>query len=230
MVYYPAKKKFIVSSASQGQLGYLDDNGKYDLLIKNVKLTGASRMLIKNDFLYVLTSKLNSSEPGKLTQSHLVKLNLKKNIIVSNTSFGKLQTAAANTSTDLTVDDMGTIYIIDDVAAVIHRVKADGTSSVLLENKLLSKAKSLIYHANGYLLVAVDKDLYKINLADNNFTRIYLEAGLDEINTLHFSPDHLLILAEGGVVNKVHILNSNNSWASAIYCVQIPLRISAPIV
>jgi uncharacterized secreted protein with C-terminal beta-propeller domain len=144
-----------------------------------------------------------------------VKLNLKKNIIASNTSFGKLQTAAANTSTDLTVDDMGTIYIIDDVAAVIHRVRSDGTSSVLLENKLLSKAKSIIYHANGYLIVAVDKDLYKINLADNNFTRIYLEAGLDEINTLHFSPDHLLILAEGGDVNKVHILNSNNSWASA---------------
>lgn len=215
IVYYPAKKKFIVSSTKQGQLGYIDDNGKYILLMKDVLLTGASRMRIMDNFLYVITNSSKTSEQLEQTQSHLVKINLKNKSIVSNTPFGKLHTASSENNTDLAIDNVGAIYIIDEVAAVIHKVKSDGTSSVILANNLLSKAKSIIFHENGYLLVAVDRDLYKINLSDNTFTKVFLEEGFDEINSLHFSPNHLLILAEGGDVNKVHILNSSNSWASA---------------
>jgi WD40 repeat protein len=215
MVYYPARKKFIVSSTNQGQLGYIDDNAKYKLILKDPLLTGATRMLVKDNSLYVLTCSTASSETSKFNQPHLVKLNLKNNRIISNTRIGKSHIAGFKTSTDLAVDDIGSIYIIDDLAAVIHRVKSDGSSSILLENKLLSKVKSVIYHKNGYLLVAIDNDLYKINLADNNFSKVFLEEGFNEINSLHFSPNHLLILAEGGDVNKVHILNSSNSWASA---------------
>ena len=215
MVYYPAKKKFIISSTKQGLLGYIDDDGKYKLLIKDTLLTGASRMLVKDNFLYVLTSSSNSSEPQKLAQSYVVKLNLKNKDIVSIIPLGKLHKAPSKTSTDLAIDDIGTIYIIDEVAAVIYKVKPDGTSSILLANEFLSKAKSIVYHKNGYLLVAADRNLYKINLSDNDFAKVNLEAEFNEINSLHFSPNYLLILAEGGNVNKVHILNSSNSWASA---------------
>ncbi|MBC7913928.1 MAG: hypothetical protein H7Y07_07380 [Pyrinomonadaceae bacterium] len=214
LVYYPATKKFIVSSSGQGQLGYIDDNGKYKLLIKHTLLTGASRMRIRGNYLYVLTSDSNPSQPLKPTQSHLVKVNLKNRTIVSDTPFGKLQTSSFDANTDLAIDDVGAIYIIDDRAAVVHKIKPDGTNTVLLANKLLSKATSIIFHKNGYLLVAIDSDLYKINLSDNNFTRVFIEEGFDEINSIHFSPNHLLILAEGGDENKVHILNSSNSWAS----------------
>jgi hypothetical protein len=103
---------------------------------------------------------------------------------------------------------------LDVAEAAIHKLNPDNTSTVLFANRLLSKAKSIVYHVNGYLLAAIDGDLYKLNLADSSFSKVFLEVGFDEIKTLRFTKYHLLILAEGGEENKVHILNSSNSWAS----------------
>ncbi|HEX8376303.1 MAG TPA: hypothetical protein VF602_00695 [Pedobacter sp.] len=221
LAYYPAKKQFIISSAQDGQLGFIDSEGGYSLLLKDSLLIGATGLKINGDFLYVLTgNSVISSQANTHTdnQTKLVKVNLLDKTIIYVQEIDKLYKGPHFIS-DLAIDGEGAVYIVDAQSPVIYKIQSDGTGSVLLEDSRLNteafQTKTISYHKNGYLLVAVNSTLLKIDLSNtNSISEVYIEEGLGAIASLHFTPEHLLILSEVGESGKIHILNSTNSWAS----------------
>lgn len=219
-LYYPQKKQFIINSADNGDLGYLTSNGEYTVFLKDSLSSSSSKMLLDGNFLYVLAGASESdglSNTSKNEHGVLLKVDLLNNTIVARREIDKLQ-IGADVDHDLAIDSEGAIYIIDALSPVIHKIKSDGSPTVLMTDKLLAsktRSKSIAYHKNGYLLVAVDQDLYKIDLTKNNsISTVLMEDGFDVITSINFTPNHLLVLSEGGSSNQVHILNSSNSWAS----------------
>jgi WD40 repeat protein len=117
---------------------------------------------------------------------------------------------------DLTIDPEGIVYIVDALSPVIYKVDQSGRGSILIESDLLrsetGQVKAIAYHKHEYLLVAVDRDILKVDLKTGAVYMVSVETEFDSINSLHFTKEYLLVVSEGGRNGKVHILNTSNSW------------------
>lgn len=218
LVYYPKQKLFIINSMNDGQLGYVNSEGQYRLLLKDSLLIGATAMKIQENTLYAITNPVKRPNTlARVSRPKLVKLNLSTNKVESVYELGKLF-KGLHYVTDLTVDPEGVVYIVDALSPVIYKVDKNGLGSVLIENDLLNsmtdQVKSVAYHKHEYLLVSVGRDILKIDLKTKTVYEVSVETDFDDINSLHFTKEHLLVISEGAAAGRVHILNTSNSWLS----------------
>ncbi|MEJ7694817.1 hypothetical protein [Daejeonella sp.] len=218
LVYYPAGKLFMINSINDGQLGYVNSDGQYRFLLKDSILIGTAAMKIQGNTLYAIINpvrKPNAIKGGSKPQ--LVKLNLSTNKIESVYELGDLF-KGLHYVTDLTVDPDGVVYIADALAPVIYKVDKKGRGSVLVENELLSgitdQIKSIAYHKHEYLLVSVGRNILKVDLKTKAIYMVSIEKDFDDINSIHFTKEYLLVVSEGNADGRVHILNTSNSWLS----------------
>lgn len=225
IAYYPARKMFIVSSMKKGQIGSVNDRGEYSLILQDSSLISTSGLKIKGNDLYVLTgdigASVNSRPENKLNVARLIKINLLTNRIVAQYELGKLL-PGPHFPDDLTLDDQNNVYITDSYAPVIYKVDSTGHASVFVQNEAFKDEqrtlKGIVYHKQGYLLVAMYRkgELYKIDLNNNNeVSQVDIAGDFPGANGLMFTPNYLLVMSQDGSRNKVHILGSNNSWKSA---------------
>ena len=219
LVYYTAQKQFMINSLRDGQLGYINSEGKYRLVLKEGLLIGATAMKIYGNTLYAVTNRLNSANAATSTGNapKLIKLNLTTEKVESVYELGSLF-SGPHFVTDLTIDPDGVVYIVDALSAVIYKVDQTGHGSILLQSPLLKsktgQVKSIAYHKHEYLLVAVDSDILKVDLKTGAVYMVYLETEFENINSIHFTKEYLLVVSEGGQSGKVHILNTSNSWVA----------------
>jgi len=217
LVYYTAQKQFMINSLRDGQLGYINSEGQYRLVLKDSLLIGATAMKIRGNSLYAVTNRLNSANTSNPSGNRpkLVKLNLSNKKVESVYELGTLF-SGPHFVTDLTIDPEGVVYIVDALSPVIYKVDQNGHGSILLESSLLKsktgQVKAIAYHKHEYLLVAVDRDILKVDLKIGAVYMVYVETEFEYINSLHFTKEYLLVVSEGGRSGKVHILNTSNSW------------------
>lgn len=216
LVYYPAQKQFIVSTRLEGELGSINSEGQYNSLFKNKQLMGSAAIKIRGNTLYALTNPVKNVTGSAAPSKHqLVKLNLSDNKVESVYELDKLFKGPHFLS-DLTIDPNGVIYISDALSPVIYKIDKEGRGSVLLENSLLAgktgQAKAIAFHKHDYLLVAVDRQVLKVDLKTLAVYIVDIETDFDNINTIHFTKEYLLVVSEGNRSGKVHILNTSNSW------------------
>jgi sugar lactone lactonase YvrE len=225
IVYYPARKQFIVGSMKKGQIGSVNDKGEYSVLLNDTSLVATSGLKIKGDDLYALSGDLgyssNSSEKSKYNVARLVKIDLRSNKITSVINLDTLF-KGRHFVNDLAIDDTGNIYITDSFSPVIYKVRPDGRASVWVNrDEFKSDERNLngiVFHKNGYLLVALSQSgrLFKIDVADSSkITEVEIPGDFKGINGLRFTENHLLVMSQTQGYNQVHILNSNNSWKTA---------------
>ncbi len=216
LVYYPAEKLFMINSMSDGQLGYVNSEGQYRSLLQNDILIGAVAMEIRGKILYALINPVK--RPNTLadkSRPQLVKLNLLTNKVESVYELGNLF-KGLHYVTDLTIDPDGVVYIADALSPVIYRVDKNGVGSVLIENHMLTsmpgQVKSILYHKHEYLLVSVGREILKIDLKTKAIYIVSVETDFDDINSLQFTKEYLLVVSEGTAEGRIHILNTSNSW------------------
>lgn len=218
LVYYPKEKLFMINSGSDGQLGYVNSEGQYRSLLKDSHLIGSVAMKIQGNTLYALVnpvSRVNTLKGGNRPQ--LVKLNLLTKKVESVYELGKLF-SGLHYVTDLTIDPEGAVYIVDALSPVIYKIDNKGLGSVLIENDLLKsmtgQVKSIAYHKHEYLLVSMGRNVLKVDLKTKAVYIVSVETDFDDINSLHFTKEYLLVISEGKNAGRVHILNTSNSWLS----------------
>ena len=222
IVYYPARNQFIVGSMKKGQIGAVNEKGEYTVLLTDSSLIATSGLKIKGNDLYALSGDLgyssNSSEKSKYNVARLIKIDLKANKITSVINLDTLF-KGRHFVNDLAIDDTGNIYITDSFSPVIYKVRPDGKASVWVNSDdFKSDGKNLngiVYHKHGYILVALSQSgkLYKIEVADSSkITEVEIQGDFKGINGLRFTANHLLVMSQAQGYNRVHILNSNNSW------------------
>ena len=216
LVYHAAQKQFMINSKTDGQLGYINSEAQYSPLLKESLLIGSTAIKIRGNTLYALTNPSNSanSKAGE-NQPRLVKLNLTTQKVESVYELGQLF-KGPHFVADLTIDPEGVVYIVDALSPVIYKVDQSGRGSILVESDLLrsetGQVKAIAYHKHEYLLVAVDKDILKVDLKTGTIFMVNVETEFESINSLHFTKEYLLVVSEGGKTGKVHILNTSNSW------------------
>lgn len=219
LVYHTAQKQFMINSLRDGQLGYINSEGQYRLVLKDSLLIGASAMKIRGNTLYAITNRLNSANTpnARGNRPKLVKLNLSNKKVESVYELGTLFNGP-HFVTDLTIDPEGGVYIVDALSPVIYKVDQNGKGSILLESGLLGsktgQVKAIAYHKHEYLLVAVDRNILKVDLKTKAVYMVNVETEFEYINSFHFTKEYLLVVSEGGQSGKVHILNTSNSWLS----------------
>ncbi len=216
LVYHPAQKQFMINSITDGQLGYINSEAQYRPLLKEELLIGATAMKIRGNTLYAVTNKLNAANAiGSGDQPRLIKLNLTTKKVESVVELGSIFKGAHYVA-DLTIDPEGIVYIVDALSPVIYKIDQTGRGSILVESDLLKsdegQVKAIAYHKHAYLLVAVDREILKVDLKTGAIYMVDVETEFDSINSLHFTKEHLLVVSEGGQHGKVHILNTSNSW------------------
>ena len=216
LVYYPGQKQFLINSISDGQLGYINSEAQYREVLKDSLLIGSTAMKIRGNTLYAVTNRLNAaSVKGNGNRPRLVKLNLATKKVESVVELGSLF-KGAHFVADLTIDPEGIVYIVDALSPVIYKVDQSGRGSVLLESDLLKsdagQVKAIAYHKHEYLLVAVDREILKVDLKSGAVYMVDVGTEFESINSLHFTKEYLLVVSEGGQHGKVHILNTSNSW------------------
>ena len=225
IAYYPVKKQFIVGSMKKGQVGIVNEKGEYTILLNDSSLIATSGLKIRGNDLYVLSGDLgfssNSSEKSKYHVARLIKVDLLSNRITSVINLDTLF-KGPHFVNDLALDNNGNIYITDSYSPVVYKVEPDGKASVLVNSDYFrgegKNLNGIVYHKNGYLLVALSKSgqLYKIDMNDSNrISEVEIEGNFKGINGLQFTPNNLLVMSQAQGYNQVHILNSNNSWKTA---------------
>lgn len=218
LVYYPDEKQFIVNSMNDGQLGYVNSEGQYKFLLENKLLVGSTAMKVRGKILYALVNpeKGPDMESGA-SRPQLIKLNLSTQKVESVIELGSLF-KGLHYVTDLTINPGGVIYVVDALSPVIYKVDKNGKATVLIENNLLfsktDQVKSIAYHKHEYLLVSMGREILKVDLKTKAVYIVSVETDFDEIKSLHFTKEFLLVVSEGTSDGRVHILNTSNSWLS----------------
>ena len=214
LVYHPAQKQFIINSIRDGQLGYINSEAQYRTLLKDSLLIGTTAMKIRGNTLYAVTNRLSNAK-NKAGLPRLVKMNLTTKKVESVIELGSLF-KGPHFVTDLTIDPEGVVYIVDALSPVIYKVDQSGRGSIFLESDFLKnelgQVKSIAYHKHEYLLVAVDREILKVDRRTGAVFMVDVETDFDSINSLQFTKEFLLVISEGGPHGKVHILNTSNSW------------------
>jgi sugar lactone lactonase YvrE len=129
---------------------------------------------------------------------------------------------------DIAIDNQGNAYVTDSYAPIIYKVTFNsagvGTAAVFVTNAALAAPagkfglNGIVYHPNGYLLVAKSDEGALIKVPTNNpnaFTKVTLPTGLDLSNDdgLQLTANTTL-LAVCNAQGKVYQLTSTDDFVS----------------
>ncbi|RZK98519.1 MAG: hypothetical protein EOO62_26435 [Hymenobacter sp.] len=227
--YDEANKRFIVSSRTQGRIGTVRDDSTYTQLADDPRLVSTiglnldatrQRLLAAVSDAGVNTTRSTATTLRKLAA--LAIFNPSTGALLSYVDLGALRPSLAHFANDIAVDSQGNAYITDSLSPIIYKVDAQGVATVFLENSQLSGGTAfglngIVYHPDGYLLVAKSNDgtLFKVPVANpSSFTTVALTQSLVGADgMLLLDPNTLLVVA--GSQNTVYRMVSSNGWGSA---------------
>ncbi|UPL49611.1 gluconolaconase [Hymenobacter sublimis] len=227
--YDEANKRFLVSSRTKGQLGSVRDDSTYTLFADDAWLISTIGLNLdaSRQRLLVAVSD-NGANTSRSTAATLRKLaavaiyNASSGSLISYVDLGGLRPAGNHFANDIAVDGQGNAYITDSLSPIIYKVDAQGVATVFLENAQLSGGmgfglNGIVYHPDGYLLVAKSNDgtLFKVPLSNpSSFSRVTSAQSLVGADgLLLLNAQTLLVVA--GSQSTVFRLTSSDAWATA---------------
>ncbi len=206
ITYSPQLGKFLVSSLTQGKVGTVDANGAYADFVADPQLIGSVGMKVRNGKLYVCNGdqgvSVKSTAQTPFMTAGLFVFDIATKQLDRRTDLAALLPGQRHFANDIAFDAQGNTYVTDSFSPVIYKVTPDGTASIFLTDPRFSSASfglnGIIYHTNGYLLVAQTgaAKLYKVNLQNNNIT---------EVEGITVGGDGLQLIG-----NDIYIVNGSN--------------------
>jgi sugar lactone lactonase YvrE len=226
-VWSAQENTFFVTSVHRGVIGKVSQEGTYTPFITDKKLIGSVGITLdsKRNILWVANSDSGASErsctatQGKLAS--LVAYNAESGKRIAYHNLGKL-TEGAHFANDIALDDKGNVYVTDSFAPIIYRVDTKGHASIFATSDLFKgegfNLNGIVYHPQGFLLVAKYNSGELFKIAINNSTQI-VKVALPELLTgadglLLRSPNSLIAVQNMGIDRTVE-LTSNDNWKSA---------------
>ena len=227
--YDEANQRFIVSSRTQGRIGTVRDDSTYTLLADDIRLVStiglnldASRQRLLAAVSDAVANTNNRSTPTTLRKlAALAIFNPSSGALLSYIDLGVLRPTQAHFANDIAVDAQGNAYITDSLSPIIYKVDAQGVATVFLENTQLSGGtgfglNGIVYHPDGYLLVAKSNDgtLYKVPIANpTGFTAVTSSQSLVGADGMLLL-DNTTLLVVAGSQNTVFRMASTDAWAT----------------
>lgn len=241
--YDMKSEHFFVSSVSKGEIWSINKKGKSSLFA-HTKHPSTIGLLVNpkhNQLLVCIADPGVGDTSTQETKNKLAKLiiyDITTKIKLHEYDLGAVSTADQHMANDLTYDDRGNIYVTDSLSPHIYKIDTQGTISILTTNTTWNSEKGklglngIVYHPNGYLLVAhySNKSLYKIsidtpqvhhkiNLSTNNLSSCQKLGDIDGLRLIN--KENLALVSntfskkeDGSAVYKLH---SSNNWEDASF-------------
>lgn len=226
--YDETNQRFIVSSRTQGRIGTVRDDSTYTQLADDTRLVSTiglhldasrQRLLAAVSDAGVNTTRSTATTLRKLAA--LAIFNPSSGALLSYVDLGALRPSLPHFANDIAVDSQGNAYITDSLSPIIYKVDTQGVATVFLENSQLSGGTAfglngLVFHPDGYLLVAKSNDgtLYKVPLANPaGFTTVASTQSLVGADGLLLLDNNTLLVVAGSQ-NTVYRLASTDAWAT----------------
>ena len=223
--YDPQGDQFLVGSLTQGTIFRFGLDGEIQPFIEDEDLASSVGIEVDeaNNRLLVAVSQFTAAFGGlggDVTAA-IAAYDLESGERLFFTDLSPLNQEAAPFINDVAVDDQGNAYVTDSSSDALYVVSADGEASILVSDDRLTSEEfgmnGIVYHPDGYLLVAVD-GLIRIPLdAPQNLTRVETETAL-RIDGMILTPDYDLVAvssvgdAEG---RSIVAVRSEDDWATA---------------
>ena len=182
--YDPAGQRFLIGSATVGDIGQVTDNGTYSVFASATNAAG-TRYIASTTGVYldaarnrVLATAANLRAGGV---ARLLTFNRDNGQLLSDVDLVPARPAGNHFASDVALDAQGNAYVTDSYAPVLFKVTPQGAVSVLLDDPAFAAPagsfglNGIVYHPDGYLLVSKTSDgtLFKIPLSNPaGFTRV----------------------------------------------------------
>jgi sugar lactone lactonase YvrE len=226
--YDANNQRFIVSSRTQGRIGTVRDDSTYTQLADDAKLVSTiglnldatrQRLLAAVSDAGANTTRSTATTLRKLAA--LAIFNPSSGALISYIDLGALRPSLPHFANDIAVDAQGNAYITDSLSPIIYKVDAQGVATVFLENSQLSGGtgfglNGIVYHPDGYLLVAKSNDgtLFKVPIANpTGFTAVASTQSLVGADGMLLL-DNTTLLVVAGSQNTVFRMASTDAWAT----------------
>lgn len=221
------ENSFFVTSVHRGVIGKVSNAGTYTPFITDKQLIGSVGIKVdsKRNLLWVANSDSGASErsseatKGKLAA--LVAYDAHTGRRIASHDLGKL-TEGAHFANDIALDDKSNVYVTDSFAPIIYRVDTKGRASIFATSDQFKgegfNLNGIVYHPEGFLLVAKYNSGELFKIAINNPTQIEKVAlpesltGTDGL--LLRTPNTLIAIQNMGIDRTVELV-SNDGWKSA---------------
>lgn len=226
-------KRFVITSFNKGIVYTLGIDGKnLSPLITDTNLVAAVGVYTdeENERIIVVSGDAGASEKsgtGGSTAGNIAYVgiyNAKTGALINSVNLKPLVTSGGVFPNDIAVDKNGNIYITDSFSPVIYKIDTGYSASVFVNNNAFLTSPNafglngILYHKDGYLIAAhTEKSkLFKINISNGAVSEI---GGISDAfkapDGLEWKGNDLVLIENGLAAGKVHLLSSNNNWASA---------------
>jgi sugar lactone lactonase YvrE len=228
------RKRFMVTSIGQGQVGMVTDDGTYTVFAQDQRMVSAVGIRIDAERDRVLVC---NSDPGASKYSSPETTGILAGLAVFQLSTGNLikylnlaeGIDGGHFCNDIALDKDGTAYVTDSFSTIIYKVDSNYNVSVLISNERFGGDG---FNLNGivvkddYLLVDKFNEglLFKVPLDDpEKFTQVNIKETFPGADGLLWASDGSLILIGNatiyggtpGATDKTFKLSSADNWVSA---------------
>lgn len=225
--------RFLVTSITNGNIGQVQDNGHYSVLIEDEQLISTIGIHIDHPGkrILVAVSDIGASVKSTAeTQGRLAALaayDLRNGHRLFYADLGSLRPELPHFANDVTVDKRGNAYVTDSFSGIIYRVDEAGNAEIFYENEALTPEpgnfglNGIDYDNRGYLLVSNPDDGTILRFSIENpdaYIEVDIPVDLPSPDGLYLkNPNELIVVSNaGGQANgKVHTFRTNNKWETA---------------
>ncbi|MBN8823594.1 MULTISPECIES: SMP-30/gluconolactonase/LRE family protein [unclassified Spirosoma] len=224
ITYSPTIDKFLVSSITQGKIGTVDQNGRYEELIANDKqLISSIGMKVRDGLLYVCNGDQGVSDKSTpqtaLKTAGLFVYDLATKQKVRQIDLASLLPTSNHFANDIAFDNDGNAYVTDSFAPVIYKISANSEQAVVAVTSTLFSGdqginlNGIVYHPDKYLLVVKSNEgkLFKVELDDNTITEVTGVSLPNGDGMLLYNNDLYVVNSR----NKVSQVRSTDGWKTA---------------
>ncbi|MDR7211611.1 SMP-30/gluconolactonase/LRE family protein [Flavobacterium piscis] len=228
--YDSKNEKFLFSSLHKGAVYALNTKGELSVFATSSQLvlpTGVytdeirNRLIVANADLGISQKSTEGSAGSVATVSIF---NLTSGALIKEIDLKNFTPNAGSCPNDIAVDLQGNIYITDSFSPIIYKLNLNYLPSVFATNTLFQPAPNefglngIVFHPNGYLLVAKtdNSKLFKISLSNpTNITEVK-GAAFSYPDGIELDKNNNLVLVENGLgMGKTYTFSSTNNWTSA---------------
>lgn len=223
IAYSAQLNRFVITSITQGKIGTVTLDGKYEDLLSAPELISGIGVKVAEGKILVCNGdqgvSVKSTPATAFQTAELLVFDLNTRQLERRVDLDALLPGSRHFANDLAIDPQGNIYVTDSFSPVIYKVTRSGQASILVNDARFSSTSfglnGIIYHPNGYLIAVKTSDgkLFKIDLQNNN--AISEVGGLTLMGgdgiTL-FNNDLYIVTGSGSQVSQVR---STDNWQTA---------------